>query len=130
MHEKYNFSNINTTEYSKFLKLFELNNFFIDNPANYNIKPLIEKYSKEFSLKEDKEEILRIIEDFKEDQNSDITFNTLALDFNYTSTFNLYDQRLENYINEHYWIKIHGNLNQLIFGFGDEIGVLKLRIES
>ena len=121
VHEKYNFLNINTpTEYSKFSKLFESNNFFNDNPANYNIKSQIEKYSKEFSLKEDKEEILRIIEGFKEDQNSDITFNTLALDFNYTSTFYLYNQRLESLINEHYWIKIHGDLNQFIFGFGDE----------
>ena len=121
IHKKYNFSNINThTAYSKLLKLFNSNNFFIDNPVNPHVKSQIEKYSKEFSLKEDKEEILRIIEDFKEDQNSVIKYNTLALDFNYTSTFYLYNQKLESQINEHSWIKIHGDLNQPIFGFGDE----------
>jgi hypothetical protein len=103
-------------EFQSLLNIFNSNNFF-QNYKEYDGE--VDKYSFEFSSIEDKNEILKIKEDLRGSREL-ISFNTLLLDFNYTRTGKFYNNFLSDLISENSIVKIHGDLNDPIFGFGDE----------
>ena len=119
VNEVYDFSKIeNTKELNKISKIFEANNFF-QNHLNFQNNFL--NYSKEFSYQKDRDEILKASEDLRTNPTrKNITFKTLFLDFNYTSTVTFYQRRLNEQLADYSINKIHGDLNNPIFGFGDE----------
>ncbi|TXD67429.1 hypothetical protein ESX12_02240 [Polaribacter glomeratus] len=98
--------------------MFESNNFFQNH---LNFKEKIENYSKEFSFSDDKNDVLSISDTLIKSTKNKITYSSLFLDFNYTSTIPFYIKELGNRAADYSINKIHGDLNNMVFGFGDEI---------
>ncbi|MDN3618383.1 bacteriophage abortive infection AbiH family protein [Polaribacter undariae] len=120
VNEVYDFTKTkNTTELAKILKIFDSNNFF---QIHGDYKYQLQNYSKEFSYQKDRNEILKVYEDLgMNPYRKNITFNTLFLDFNYTSTIPFYQELLKDRAMKYSINKIHGDLYSMIFGFGDEM---------
>jgi hypothetical protein len=127
----YNFNSVTThTGYSYLKQVLSSNNFFNLNPT-LNIKRDLKKYSEEFSLIEDQEEIESFSNEIEVDTNQQIKFDTLFLNFNYTSTILHYQRALDSEGVSKYNINnIHGDLNNMVFGYGDEMDLSYKLIED
>lgn len=122
IQKTYNFNNVRThTQYSYLLEVLSSNNFFALNPGK-NLKSDLKKYSDEFSLIEDQEEIKNFSNDIEVSTNKHIKFETLFLNFNYTSIILHYQRTLASDGFCNYSINnIHGDLSNMVFGYGDEM---------
>jgi len=129
VEQKYDDAKINP-QTSKFSEVLTANNFFSIDLDPIGLNTRVKRYAQAFSLKEDQKEVLQIIDRCKAAPNEPITFQTLVLNFNYTGTLKIYEKFLENRVSGYSWVQIHGDLQEPIFGSGDETGEAYEAIEN
>lgn len=100
-------------------KIFKKNSLLLKSDSY--LKGKIYKYSNEFSFREDIIEILRYTNEVNNSVNNHISFTTCFLNFNYTSTALTYHKELNRNFGETFKLNnIHGSIENMVFGFGDE----------
>ena len=113
---KINFSELVNTEVNK---VYKKNSIFLKSDPY--LKENVLQYSNEFSLREDVIEVLRYSVEVNDSVHNHISYKTCFLNFNYTSTvLNYYNTLKKNYGEIFKLNNIHGSIENMVFGFGDE----------